>query len=210
MSMWLNPNSIYSQIQVTAGLRKVKPHYFFSPDIFRYWKVTSALKWKSTKPLKNNWVWITVRAVEKSTLIAFAIKAKSGSMVMFLSASCLHLSTSLNRLRFHQRSWRTNIARWNPSISHYSISTSAMASPVRSQTCSTRHSLNSIKSFIVNLQNLNFHLRTGITHIDIVPLWYLDYSSFTVGNAQIEIKHAAKHVMTQQHHLHDYNTVHQL
>lgn len=63
--MWLNPNSIYSQIQVTAGLRKVKPHYFFSPNIFRYWKVTSALKWKSTKPLKNNWVWITVRAVKK-------------------------------------------------------------------------------------------------------------------------------------------------
>lgn len=100
MSMWLNPNSIYSQIQVTAGLRKVKPHYFFSPDIFRYWKVTSALKWKSTKPLKNNWVWITVRAVEKSTGIASAIKAKSGSMVMFLSASCLHLSTSLNRINF--------------------------------------------------------------------------------------------------------------
>lgn len=103
MSMWLNPNSIYSQIQLTPGLRKVKLHYFFSPDIFRYWKVTSALKWKSTKPLKNNWVWITVRAVEKSTLIASAIKAKSGSMIMFLSASCLHLSTSLNRIKFHQQ-----------------------------------------------------------------------------------------------------------
>lgn len=170
MSIWLNPNSIYSQIQVRAGLRKVKLHYFFSPDIFRYWKVTSALKWKSTKPLKNNWVWITVRAVEKSTLIASAIKAKSGSMIMFLSASCLHLSTLLNRLRFHQRSWRPHIARWNPIISHSSISTSAMASPVRSQICFTRHSLNSIKTFIVNLQNLNFHLRTGITHIDIVPM----------------------------------------
>lgn len=103
MSMWLNPNSIYSQIQLTAGLRKVKPFYLFSPQIFRYWKVTSALKWKSTKPLKNNWVWITVRAVEKSTLIASAIKAKSGSMVMFLSASCLHLSTSLYRIRFHRQ-----------------------------------------------------------------------------------------------------------
>lgn len=171
MSMWLNPNSIYSQIQVTAGLRKVKPHYFFSPNIFRYWKVTSALKWKSTKPLKNNWVWITVRAVKKkSTGIAFAIKAKSGSMVMFLSASCLHLSTSLNRIKFHQRSWRPHIARWNRSISHSSISTSALASPVRSQICSTQHSLNSIKTFIVNLQNLNFHLRTGITLSDIVPL----------------------------------------
>ncbi|MCX8744258.1 hypothetical protein J3U68_02395 [Snodgrassella sp. B3882] len=41
--------------------------------------------------------------MEKSTLIASAIKAKSGSMIMFLSASCLHLSTSLNRIKFHQQ-----------------------------------------------------------------------------------------------------------
>lgn len=104
MSMWLNPNSIYSQIQLTAGLRKVKPHYLFSPVIFRYWKVTSALKMKNYKTAeKQLGLDNSSRREKKSTLIASTIKAKSGSMVMFLSASCLHLSTSLYRIKFHRQ-----------------------------------------------------------------------------------------------------------